>query len=240
VFKEAWLAKGQPNECLVCHVTGYDEESNTWKSDGITCEACHSPITKNHPLAPMSADRSAKLCGDCHTETYFEWQISKHRESGVDCAACHDPHQAGLKTQDKTVLCATCHRARSSNYAHSQHSQAGLSCADCHVQQIAEMGNEGKAKQSHSFTVGLVVCNNCHSYQMHDPVEVHPEHSMPKLPDSMSAVETLAVTPEPVPVSPVGYSTLSGLVGMAFGVILAPYFERFSRKRRHDSENGEE
>jgi hypothetical protein len=56
----------------------------------------------------------------------------------------------------------------------------------------------------------------------------------------MSAVETLAVTPEPVPVSPLGYTTLSGLVGMAFGVILAPYIERFSRRRQHDPENGEE
>ena len=235
-FREAWMAAGQSPECLSCHVTGYDEETNTWKSDGITCEACHSPITLNHPLAPMSSDRSANMCGDCHTETFFEWQISGHRNAGVSCSACHDPHATDLKTTDKTLVCADCHRNRQSNFAHSQHSQAGLTCGDCHLQKISETGNEGKAKQSHSFIVGLTTCNSCHSYQMHDPVEVHPDASTPEPADAMSAVESLSVTPEPIPVSPMGYTTLSGLIGVAFGVILAPYIERISRRNRDDKE----
>jgi hypothetical protein len=80
---------------------------------------------------------------------------------------------------------------------------------------------------------------------MHDPVTVHPAQSEPETADSMSAVEALAVTPNPVPVSPVGFTTLSGLVGLAFGVILAPYIERFNRRRqtpasKDDQEDGEE
>jgi hypothetical protein len=43
----------------------------------------------------------------------------------------------------------------------------------------------------------------------------------------------------------VGFTTLSGLVGLAFGVILAPYIERFNRRRqspasKDDQEDGEE
>lgn len=233
VFREAWLAQGQPVECLKCHVTGYNPETNTWASEGITCQACHSPIISDHPLAPMSADRSAKLCGECHTETHFEWQVSAHREQGVDCVACHDPHATDLKVENKTLLCATCHRARSSNFAHSAHSQHGLTCADCHLQKLEQGVGEGKGRVDHSFMVELTTCNSCHSYQMHDPVAVHPERPTPTpVVDSLSAVEALGVTPEPIPVSPLGFSILSGLVGMAFGVILAPFLERLSRRYR--------
>jgi hypothetical protein len=38
------------------------------------------------------------------------------------------------------------------------------------------------------------------------------------------------VQTEPNPVSPVGYSLLAGLVGMASGMILAPWSERWIRR----------
>lgn len=233
-FQLSWEEKGKPEECLECHVTGYDPETETWQADGITCVACHSPVTASHPLAPMSANRSSKLCGDCHTETYFQWQVSAHRDKGLDCAGCHDPHATGLKKADAGTLCSNCHRGRASNFAHTQHSMEGLSCASCHLTRIAANGAEAHAEVDHSFFVSLSACNSCHSYQMHDPVSVHEDQPMPAPEQSMASVESVTVTREPVPVSPIGFTTLSGLVGVAIGIILAPWVERMRRNGKDD------
>ena len=132
-FKQAWEEQGEVPECLVCHTTGYDPSTNTWISDGITCEACHSPIQENHPAEPMPSDRSANLCGNCHEETLFEWQVSAHRETDLVCVDCHGQHSTSLKTEDSQSLCSNCHRERASNYGHTAHSVEGLNCADCHL-----------------------------------------------------------------------------------------------------------
>ncbi len=236
VFQTAWQEQGQPGACLECHVTGYDPLTITWISDGITCEACHSPIPENHPLEPMAADRSAHLCGNCHTETYFEWQVSSHRVEGVDCAGCHDPHATSLKAESGSMLCASCHRDRASNFTHSAHSEQGLTCSNCHLVDLNQSVAEGKSGKDHSFFVSLEACNSCHVYQMHDPVEVHLEHPTPEPPDNLAAVQTVPVSEEPTPVSPVGFTFLSGLIGVALGVIIAPWIERLQRRSRYIDE----
>ncbi len=235
VFKDAWEAAGKPAECLSCHVTGYDAETNTWQADGITCQACHDTAQVNHPAEPMAADRSAKLCGTCHTETFFEWQVSAHRQKGLDCIGCHDPHATGLKAKDPADQCASCHRDRASNFAHSKHSQQGLTCADCHLAKL-EGGQEGHARLDHSFNVRLSTCNQCHAYQMHDPSQVHPENPTPQPPDALASVETLSVVSDPGTVSPVGFAMLSGIFGLALGVIVTPWLERRSGKARNREE----
>lgn len=234
-FKSAWETQGKPSECLTCHVTGYDAETNTWAADGITCQACHDTAKANHPAEPMAADRSAKMCGTCHTETFFEWQVSVHRQKGLDCVGCHDPHATKLKAQDPANQCASCHRERASNFAHSAHSQQGLTCADCHLAKL-EGGQEGHARLDHSFAVRLSTCNQCHAYQMHDPSQVHPENPTPQSPDdALAAVETLSVVSEPGAVSPVGFAMIAGLFGLALGVIVTPWIERRSKDGRPSS-----
>jgi hypothetical protein len=46
----------------------------------------------------------------------------------------------------------------------------------------------------------------------------------------MSSVETLSVVKEPEPVSPVGFASLAGLIGLAFGVVLAPWLDRWHKR----------
>ena len=233
-FREAWEEQGQPPECLACHVTGYNDETNTWEADGITCQACHSPIPADHPREPMLAERSAKLCGDCHADTYFEWQISVHQESGLDCSACHDPHEASLKAENTSLLCASCHRARSSNFTHSAHSQNGLTCIDCHLGDTNRDAIGGHGLKDHSFFVSLDTCKKCHIYEMHDPVEVHPETTSIEPLDPMASSGTVTVSSEPNPVSPYGFTALFGLIGVALGVVLAPWIERVQRRSRFE------
>lgn len=229
VFQEAWEAGGRSGSCLECHTTGYDMSTGMWEEGNITCAACHSPEAIGHPNEPMPSDRSGELCGECHNETYFEWQASQHRQTNLACVDCHDPHATSLKADDPSALCSSCHRTRSSNFAHTQHAQVGLTCADCHLETLdGEMG-EGHSKRAHTFQVQLTTCNSCHAYQMHDPVDVHQDSTSPD-PDAMAAVDTLMVSSEPNPASPVGFAMLSGLVGMASGMILAPWLERVYRR----------
>ena len=235
VFREAWDEQGQLPECLACHVTGYDAETNTWDAEGITCQACHNPVPANHPAEPMVAERSAELCGDCHADTFFEWQISVHQESGLECSACHDPHEASLKAENTALLCASCHQARSSNFTHSAHSQHGLVCVDCHLGDTNREASGGHGLKDHSYFVSLETCNNCHVYEMHDPVDVHEEEQpSEEPPDAMSSADTVMVSAEPAPVSPYGFTALSGLIGVALGVIIAPWIERLQRRSRFE------
>lgn len=230
-FQKSFEAQGKPGACLTCHVTGYDPATNTWADSSISCEACHSPIAENHPKAPMPADRSSNLCGGCHEETFFEWQSSSHRENGLDCTGCHSAHSTEMRASDVGAQCASCHRQRSSNFAHSEHAAQGLTCADCHLAKLEDPAQEGHARIDHSFGVRLSTCNQCHAYQMHDPAQVHPENPTPEPPDALAAVDA-PVASAPQPVNPLGFASLSGLVGLVAGMIIAPSLERIFRKRK--------
>jgi predicted CXXCH cytochrome family protein len=189
----------------------------------------------------MPTDRSANLCGTCHTETLFEWQVSQHRAVDLACSGCHDPHATQLKVSVGPSLCASCHRDRASNFAHTAHSQEGLTCADCHLGPLNGEQGEGHAVRDHSFNVRLETCNACHAYQMHDPVQVHSDRPTPAAPEEaalteITAADAVTASPEPVPVSPLGFGVVSMLVGMAGGTILAPWLERWYQRFRRDGE----
>jgi hypothetical protein len=49
----------------------------------------------------------------------------------------------------------------------------------------------------------------------------------------------MLISASPSPVSPIGFAALSGLVGMATGMILAPWLERFYNRIRRDDGRGE-
>jgi predicted CXXCH cytochrome family protein len=230
VFQNAWQEQGEPGECIDCHVTGYDPGSNTWAADGVTCERCHNPAPANHPQEPMPVARTSELCGDCHTETFFQWQASVHRQADLGCETCHDPHGSQLLAEDDAVLCATCHKARSSDFSHTSHSDEGLACADCHMINLAEQGVQAHGEKDHSFFVSLEACNGCHVYQMHDPVAVHEEEAADKQLDAMASAEVSSVMATPNPINPLGFALLAGLVGLAAGVVLAPWIERFQNR----------
>ena len=227
VFVDAWEDQGSPGQCLACHATGYDPKTYTWESDGITCETCHYPVTATHPLEPMGMDYSSDLCGSCHTETYFEWQVSSHRQEGLECIGCHDPHKTGLKVENPEDLCASCHPTRADNFTHSAHSRNGLTCPDCHLGSTEQEPGDGHGSQDHSFYVSLSTCTECHAYQLHDPEEVHPAESDNEQLDALASVEQVSVFAEPTPVSPIGFTTLAGMIGVALGIIIAPWLERW-------------
>jgi predicted CXXCH cytochrome family protein len=250
IFVAQWTAQGKPGACLVCHTTGYDPATATYKAEGVTCEACHGPAPADHPKSPMPVDRSTDLCGRCHSDTRFGWQnwkVSTHYQRGMDCATCHDPHSASLKTvagprtaehtDEVSELCINCHKEHSMDFPYTTHSQQGVSCVDCHVKHLESTERTAHAVPDHSFNASLESCNTCHAQQMHSATQaVAPNgNSVPVSVEQVSNLQRASVTPEPTPISPMGFSVLAGLFGLAGGMVLAPWLERwFHRTIKHD------
>ncbi len=259
VFVQAWTDQGKPGACLVCHVTGYDPATATWKENGVTCSACHE-VSKDHPKEPATVDRSPDLCGRCHSDTRFgwqDWQGSTHYQRGMDCSVCHDPHSASLKkiasqgsgdpADNASQLCINCHKEVSMDFPYSQHHQKGVSCVDCHVEHMENADREAHTVPDHSFRASLATCNTCHSNQMHSATNESSTSSEGTTPAQSTVVtgplaEASPVSPEPKPVSPLGYAGLAGLVGLAAGMVLAPWLERFyhrvTKHHHQEDDNG--
>ena len=257
IFVEEWTKQGKPGACLVCHTTGYDPATATFKAEGVTCEACHGPAQPDHPKNPMPIDRSTDLCGRCHSDTRFGWQdwkVSTHYQRGMDCATCHDPHSASLKTvigprdakqttDDVSQLCITCHREHSMDFSYTSHNQKGVSCVDCHVKHLGNADRTAHSVPDHSFNASLDSCNTCHADQMHSATQSEATEGVtaPLSGEPTAEVQFASITPEPDPVSPMGFSALAGLIGLAGGMVLAPWLERwFHRTVEHNDEEGHE
>lgn len=256
-FVEEWTAQGKPGACLVCHTTGYDPATATYKADSVTCESCHGPAPSDHPKSPMPVDRSTDMCGRCHSDTRFGWQdwkVSTHYQRGMDCATCHDPHSASLKTvagprtaeksDDVSQLCINCHKESSMDFSYTSHAQKDISCVDCHVKHLGNGDREAHSVPDHSFNASLDSCNTCHAEQMHSPTDAKaPEGTTaPASAEPTIEAPAAAVTPEPEPVSPMGFSALAGMIGLAGGMVLAPWLERWfhrSTKQDDDEEDNE-
>jgi hypothetical protein len=94
----------------------------------------------------------------------------------------------------------------------------------------------------HSFNANLASCNTCHAQQMHSPTEALTTGSEvnTNLTTEQPAAEIklASVTPEPDAVSPIGFSVLAGMIGLAGGMVLAPWLERWYRNfAKHDTED---
>jgi len=249
IFVKAWTDQGKPSACLACHVTGYDEATGTWKEDGVTCAACHTDAGGEHPKTTMSVDGTPNTCGTCHTDTRFglkDWEGSSHFQAGMDCSSCHDPHNASLKitidlknpasAKDASRLCISCHEEASMNFPYSIHSKQGVTCIDCHLEHLENANTDIHRMADHSFKASVQTCNACHEDQMHANGEAIAANEITNVSAPLSnveptpAIEMISITPEPKPVSPLGYAGLAALLGLGGGMVLAPYLERWYRK----------
>ncbi len=130
------------------------------------------------------------------------------------------------------------------DFSYTAHAQKGISCVDCHVKHLENKEQTAHTVPDHSFNASLDSCNACHAEQMHSaatnaktpagitgPVSVEPTME----------VKQSGITPEPDPVSPMGFSALAGLIGLASGMVLASWLERwYHRAVKHDHEEDNE
>jgi predicted CXXCH cytochrome family protein len=255
-FLADWERQGKPGACLVCHTTGYDPATGTWMSDGVSCLSCHVDEGGDHPKTPISTDNSPNLCGRCHSDTRFGWQDwegSTHYARGMECTTCHDAHSASLKFTisrdgsgftDASQLCITCHLEASMEFPYTKHHDEGVSCIGCHLEHLDTAEYAPHTVPDHSFSASLKTCNTCHSAQMHASAEAVNTSEVSPVADVQTNLPVVtAATPQPTPVSPMGYAGLAGLLGLAGGIVLAPWLEKFYRrevKPQHhkDDKNG--
>jgi predicted CXXCH cytochrome family protein len=158
----------------------------------------------------------------------------------MNCTNCHDPHSASVKMasgKDASQLCVTCHEEASMNFPYSKHNQEGVTCIDCHLEHLEDANASSIHRvPDHSFKASVQTCNSCHTDQMHADGEAvttraedasvsaaEPTH------EATPALEISSIVPEPTPVSPLGYAGLAVLVGLAAGMVLAPWLERWYR-----------
>lgn len=252
VFAQAWEAQGKPGACLTCHSTGYDPQAGTWSSEAITCAACHPNVPAAHPKenAPVPAGNAA--CVTCHSDPRFgeQWRSSAHYQMNMKCSACHDPHTTGMRhapgsttPASPAALCENCHRNYAQSYPQSSHARAGIDCAGCHLD-INDADRAAHSAPDHSFTAKVESCNSCHSFSMHSPAGGPAlDANLGQLDMSLIVAagdEEAQKTPilaQPFAVSPLGFSSLAGLLGLASGMVLAPWLERLYRSLTKGGKN---
>ena len=237
MFQQAWEEQGKPRECLSCHTTNFDAVTGTWEADGVTCTACHylGPNSPSHPEQIMFTKDSADSCGACHLETFAEWQASAHGENDMTCINCHSPHSNGIKKDNLETLCQTCHTNEGYFYGMTSHAQADLACTDCHLRISETPMGEGHGQRHHSFSVDLGTCNECHAEEMHFPAgNVADNGSGGSGPTSTDAHASLLTDTQinlsTTPTSPFNFVLLAGVIGLAFGFVGSPLFERWFRQ----------
>lgn len=195
-----------------------------------------------HPKTTISTDTSPDLCGRCHSDTRFgwqDWQGSTHYQRGMECSTCHDPHSAALKftvvrgasdSDDASQLCINCHKEASMEFPYTQHHKEGVSCIDCHLEHMETADYAPHTVPDHSFQASLDTCNGCHAQQMHSSADaISTGDTIPVNANMPAVAPVAAATPEPTPVSPLGYAGLAALLGLAGGVVLAPWLEKYYR-----------
>ncbi|MCW4051030.1 MAG: cytochrome c3 family protein [Candidatus Bathyarchaeota archaeon] len=161
-FLEDWEELDSSVSCLSCHTTGFDEDTNTFETEGVTCEACHGPGDT------MERDTSPELCGECHSgpyPTYEEWKDSGPSHGNADCLLCHDQHTAELKFETSTGTCGQCHDTHVDQVLDTVHGETDVECADCHmIEEPADFVKGTPAKTGHSFslTEHELDCSTCH------------------------------------------------------------------------------
>jgi predicted CXXCH cytochrome family protein len=169
----------------------------------------------------------------------------------MNCSTCHDPHSASLKVTkamggdpkytDASQLCVTCHKDVSMDFPYSVHQKVGVTCINCHVNHTEKAATDAHAVPDHSFKANLDSCNTCHADQMHSASQASPQgaalHS--NQPD-VSQVEQAGLSPAPSPVSPLGYAGLAALVGLAAGMVLAPWLEKWYHRAAKRPQAGQD
>lgn len=169
VFQERWIGMGSPSNCLSCHTTNYIASTESYTSEGVSCEACHGNAQGEHPpdIIPTKAD--TEYCGTCHTTTLSEWKKTGHATSDVGCMDCHNPHSQGPLFEDPDDMCINCHRDGMGDYLNDLHVTKDIGCVDCHALVIPPevIPDDGIVPTGHAFDITPQTCVACHTDALH-------------------------------------------------------------------------
>jgi hypothetical protein len=239
-------------ECQACHRVIQDTWDNGLHSEaGITCTTCHYPAPDDHPDEVMPTDVSSRLCASCHQSTDEEFELSHHGQEDLTCVRCHNAHAATLRTSTVQDLCENCHQDVVHGYDLSAHADNNVLCTDCHMQVDDSDERVGPGDMTHTFMADLNTCNTCHSTDMHNPHEdlcseeaiaaaiangedPYPCDTEDIVQAGLALPDDEAIVAEPSKAGPLGFTIIGTLVGMAAGMILAPWLENWFKRIREE------
>ena len=239
-------------DCQACHRVIQETWDNGNHSEaGIGCTTCHYPTAEEHPKEVMPTDVSSRLCASCHTATADEFALSHHGQEDLTCVRCHSSHSASLRTDSLQELCENCHKEVVHGYDFSAHAENNILCTDCHMQIDNDEDRQGPGDMTHTFEANLASCNNCHGVDMHNPhedfcteeaiAEAEEKGETPLPCDTEDIVraglalpDENAIVAEPSKAGPLGFTIIGTLVGMAAGMILAPWLETWFKRIREE------
>lgn len=169
VFQERWIGMGSPSNCLSCHTTNYIASSESYTSEGVSCEACHGNAQGEHPPDVIPTKADTEYCGTCHTTTLSEWKKTGHATSDVGCMDCHNPHSQGPLFENPDDMCINCHREGMGDYLNDLHVTKDIGCVDCHALVIPPevIPDDGIVPTGHSFDITPQTCVACHTDALH-------------------------------------------------------------------------
>jgi len=167
-FQEQWQELGNPNDCLACHTTNYQQSTGMYDAEGITCRACHTAM-QDHPESVAETEIKSEFCGTCHTTTVNEWRKTGHSLSDVSCIECHNPHSQDPLFEEPDDLCINCHKDDMGDYLNDLHVSEGIGCVDCHALVIPpeEPPEDGIVPTGHAFDITPKTCVACHTDTLH-------------------------------------------------------------------------
>lgn len=146
--------------------------------EAAVCTDCHGA----HEVKPVIAEKEllSTTCGDCHTASLAEWQISAHNTlDNLGCTTCHSPHTQSLRvgtTADE--LCMNCHKEPEEQLIHAQHrpeSGENVACVDCHMQKthitgihpipqnVSLIDRNAIVGTGHTMLMDTTPCITCHT-----------------------------------------------------------------------------
>lgn len=121
----------------------------------------------------------AAACVDCHKGTtpgiFTDWQLSKHGQSGIDCATCHGTEHSTLSDVAKARIptpetCAPCHENRVKQYKAGKHAFAWAAMKAMPTMHY----------QPSIFIDGMKGCGGCHKIGVKTEAEIqHLKKSSP-------------------------------------------------------------
>lgn len=227
-FLNAW--DGEDNTCLSCHNTNTNIETGEYEYEGVYCLNCHSDHEEDHPDTLMNTDVSSRNCGECHVETFSDWEISEHSDVSLNCNNCHNPHTTTLRVENSELLCISCHKNLDHQLNVDSHFVAGVTCIDCHLSVLDQPKGEGHSQRKHTFEVELNSCQNCHSEGNHNAITISDMNNILTAGLSLDKAQT-QVAASPDPVGTWQYIVVSLMAGIVAGVILAPSIEKIIKKK---------
>jgi len=113
----------------------------------------------------------AEDCVDCHKKTTAgivgDWELSKHKDAGVDCISCHGDQHSSADDVAKAAIptpetCGTCHPERVEQFSRGKHAVAWAAMKAmpmAHAQPVALME-------------GMKGCGGCHKIGLKSEAEL--------------------------------------------------------------------